>query len=379
MEKIRHAKISVEFGGALGKHFVSNQEYVDLVRKNYPDSGIKEAHELNQKTLITKRPYSEAGLKRLETGVDISDNGGFEVNSLSYQAVLELKEKLQDGLEDLDMIIVACSNGTENGNTISHALHLRERMGLSSQVQIQTINLACSGFVEAVILAKDYIIKGANKILVVGVDEMSRILDHSGKDGWLLSNLFGDGGGACVVSASERCGIINSRSVSPKSPYSNLTVPGLSYLDEMGHVCVDKSRFASMKGNAVSKFVLTEVPEVFLDLVSSEKYWYNELDMCIPHQANARLISESLTSSIAKKTIERGCDGSQGFLEERVRELMVTEGFKTVGNLSAGSIPQLISTLRDLPQYSSSWRESRIVSLIGFGAGPRVSGVTVLL
>jgi 3-oxoacyl-[acyl-carrier-protein] synthase III len=388
MEKIRHAKLSVEFGGALGRNLLSNKEYYDLVKKNYPESEIKDPEALQLKTGVTNRTWSDAGLKRLESGLYVPDDQGIEVNNLSMSAVKQLKERLPEGLGNIDMIIVACSNCKEDGSRIEHADHLRESLGLSSTVKTKTVRSACSGFVEALIKAREAIKAGANTVLVVGVDEMSRILDHSGKSGWLIGNLFGDGGGACLVTSSDTPGIIKVKTVEPNLPYSDLTVPGLRYFDDKGKLQTDTSKFATMRGPSVAKFVLREVSEVFLDLVQGEANWDRELDafisnsgnnLCIPHQANARLIEEGLVSAIAEKAIARGSKLSREFLVERIREMTITAGFKKVGNLSAGSIAHLISILRDLPQYSSSWAESRIVTLIGFGAGPKISGITAIL
>ena len=141
--------------------------------------------------------------------------------------------------EEIDLIIVATC--TPDYFFPSVACHVQHALKMTRPIPAFDISAACSGFVYAMDIAKQYIVSGAAQhILVIGSESMSRAVDWTDRSTCIL---FGDGAGALVLSASDKQGIIGSVLHSAYDHEQLLTLPNLSF--------EGRSSTINMRGNEV--------------------------------------------------------------------------------------------------------------------------------
>lgn len=138
---------------------------------------------------------------------------------------------------------------------------------------------ACSGFMYAMINAKQFVQSGDYKnILVVGADKLSKITDYTDRS---TAILFGDGAGAVVIGeVSEGRGILSYELGSDGSGGEYL------YLNpENGKIF--------MNGREVFKFAVRIMGEASNNAVAKANLEPNDIDMFVPHQANIRIMESA--------------------------------------------------------------------------------------
>jgi len=154
----------------------------------------------------------------------------------------------------------------------------------------------CSGFIYALTMANAYVRGGADHVLVIGAETLSRILDWTDRNTCVL---FGDGAGAVVVSASaERSGVLASQLGSDGSGAELLYVPaGGSRVPTTHETISSGGHFARMNGREVFRFATTIMPQAVEAVVGDAGWQKADIDLVIPHQANRRII-ESATKRL---------------------------------------------------------------------------------
>jgi 3-oxoacyl-[acyl-carrier-protein] synthase-3 len=181
---------------------------------------------------------------------------------------------------DIDMIIVATT--TPDMIFPSTACILQSRLGISGCPAFD-LQAVCSGFVYALVTADLFIRAGqASKVLVVGAEVYSRILDWNDRGTCVL---FGDGAGAVVLAASDTPGIMASRLHADGRHKDQLSVPG--------SVCGGKvwgRPFVHMDGASVFRFAVRVFEEVAYEVLDQAGLKVSDLDWFVPHQANIRIM-----------------------------------------------------------------------------------------
>ena len=181
---------------------------------------------------------------------------------------------------DIDMIIVATT--TPDMIFPSTACILQSRLGIAGCPAFD-LQAVCSGFVYALVTADLFIRAGqAKKVLVVGAEVYSRILDWSDRGTCVL---FGDGAGAVVLAASDVPGILATRLHADGSHKDQLSVPG--------SVCDGKvwgRPFVHMDGGSVYRFAVRVFEEVAHEVLDLAGLKVSDLDWFVPHQANIRIM-----------------------------------------------------------------------------------------
>lgn len=211
---------------------------------------------------------------------------------------------------ELDLIILA----TTTPDKIFPATATMLQHAIGANCPAFDMQSVCSGFVFALTTAEQYIKTGAaNKVLVVGSETLSRIVDWNDRS---TAILFGDGAGAVVLSGSEETGILHSKLFSDGSYLSSLHVSN-NYINETG--------FIEMAGNEVFKIAVSKLSQLAEDTLAEVGMNSEELDWMVPHQANIRIIS-----SVAKR------------IKTPMDKVVVT--LENHGNTSAASIPLALDT-----------------------------------
>ncbi len=150
---------------------------------------------------------------------------------------------------------------------------------------------ACSGFLFAMATASQFVHSGAyNKVLVIGADVMTSILDPADRNTYVL---FGDAAGAVLMEPTRRGeqGVIDFILRCDGSGGKHLYMPAGGSLHPASHETVEKKmHFVHQDGRAVFKFAVQGMVDVSCDLLKRNKIGPEDIALLIPHQANLRII-----------------------------------------------------------------------------------------
>lgn len=271
---------------------------------------------------------------------------------LAYQmGAKAAKEAMDDagiGADDIDIILATTI--TPDCLTPSVASLIGCEIG-SVRAATMDVNGACSGFLYALDMARNFLELGSYRnILIVATEVLSRILDFEDRSTCVL---FGDAAGATIVTkgdgnyasylggnpkgAYEICAKLKY----PKNPFSNkeeqfenLEVANMSY------------GFIHMNGEQVFKFATKTLPQIVREVIKRAGITLEQLDMLIPHQANVRILEAA--------------NNRLGLPKEKMYV-----GIKEYGNVSSACIPIALYQLKK----EGKIEDQQNMCLAGFGAG----------
>jgi 3-oxoacyl-[acyl-carrier-protein] synthase-3 len=172
----------------------------------------------------------------------------------------------------------------------STACLVQHRLGCSRAWGFDLI-AACSGFVYGLTTAAHFIAAGSHeKILVIGSDTMSRIIDYTDRTTCVL---FGDGAGAMVVEASDDdTGFIGFQNEVDGSGGPFLYMPAGGSRMPPSHETVDQRlHYVKQEGQQVFKFAVRRMSEIASNLLTQHGLTADDVTWLIPHQANKRIIN----------------------------------------------------------------------------------------
>ena len=219
---------------------------------------------------------------------------------LAFEAAKNAINNAKINIDEIDLIIVATT--TPDKIFPSVACNVQTKLGIKNCPAFD-IQAVCSGFIYALSIADNFIkTNSAKNILVIGADSMSRITDYSDRSNAIL---WGDGGGAVVLSASNEKGILSTH------------IHADGQHEKLLHVPNEK---IEMEGNQVFKIAVNTLDRIVDEALISNKLKKEDIDWVIPHQANIRILEAT-----AKK------------LEMSMDKVIVT--IDRHGNTSAASIP----------------------------------------
>lgn len=205
-------------------------------------------------------------------------------SDISYKAILDLQEKYQVDLKDVDMIVNATL--TPDYKTPSVASYVQAKLGLKNAGALD-INAACAGFAYGLNIANGLITSGQNKkVLVIGSETLSKITDYTDRNTCIL---FGDGAGAFLVEYSEEeTSFIASSAGSDGDKGHNLYCSELS--DAMFDEDLENPGYIVQNGRGVYKWAVGNVPKIIDETLNKADLNKDDLDWFAPHSANARMI-----------------------------------------------------------------------------------------
>ena len=212
-------------------------------------------------------------------------------SDLGFEAAKKALEAAGLGPQDIDLIVVATSTPDMVFPSVASILQHKlaqlsdEARGIAGCPAFD-VQAVCSGFVYALTVADAMVQTGAaNKVLVVGAEVFSRILDFKDRTTCVL---FGDGAGAVVLEASDTPGILASDLHADGKHVGILCVPGHV---SGGQVLGDP--LVKLDGQAVFKLsvgVLEDAARAVLDKAGKTA---EDIDWLIPHQANIRIMQST--------------------------------------------------------------------------------------
>ncbi|MGA8027189.1 MAG: beta-ketoacyl-ACP synthase III [Bryobacteraceae bacterium] len=151
---------------------------------------------------------------------------------------------------------------------------------------------ACSGFVYGLTVAAHLVSAGTHgKVLVIGADTMSRILDYTDRSTCIL---FGDGAGAFLIEPSQEPdeGFIGHLNEIDGSGGPFLKMPaGGSRLPASEETVARRLHYVKQEGQQVFKFAVRKMYELCDALLSKHGLSPSDVKLMIPHQANKRIIT----------------------------------------------------------------------------------------
>jgi 3-oxoacyl-[acyl-carrier-protein] synthase-3 len=197
----------------------------------------------------------------------------------------------QRGVEasELDAIIVCTV--TPDMLFPSTACLVQDRIGAKHAWGFDLV-AACSGFIYGLTTAAHLITAGSHKkVLVIGADTMSRVIDYTDRSTCIL---FGDGAGAMLVEPTEEgeVGFIDFVNEIDGSGGDYLKQPaGGSRMPATAESVANRMHFVKQDGAQVFKYAVRKMFEASSNLLARNQLTPDDIAVLIPHQANRRIIS----------------------------------------------------------------------------------------
>ena len=271
---------------------------------------------------------------------------GLGSSHMGAEAVRGLLQKTLTAPGDVDLLI--CATTTPDFVFPSTANLICDMAGIRN-IGSFDVQAACSGFVYALTIAAQFIERGTcRKIVVVGADKMSAVIDYTDRATCVL---FGDGAGAVLLEPNKKYGIIDALIASDGAGMKHLhQKAGGSRMPPTAETVAKRLHYVHQEGAAVYKFAIARMAEVATELMRRNHLTKDMIDWLVPHQANRRII---------EATAER-----VGLPPERV---MVT--IHKYGNTTAATIPLC------LWEYESKLKAGDRLLLAAFGGGFTWGGI----
>ncbi|GIO11036.1 3-oxoacyl-[acyl-carrier-protein] synthase 3 protein 2 [Cohnella xylanilytica] len=264
---------------------------------------------------------------------------------LAAKAVEDLLRRYPTETADIDAVIVATT--TPDTPFPSVAARIQNAFGIRSCLAFD-MNAACAGFVSGLQIANGLLLTGAyRKILVVGVETLTRITDYTDRSTCIL---FGDGAGAVLVEKAEQGTFLASDAATDGSGGGFVYASGLS--KEWNGLPLEGDGKIVQNGQEVYKWAVTRVPEGIRRMLGKAGLTADELDWFVPHSANLRMI-------------EAMCE-RLGLPPEKALHSVTA-----FGNTSAASIPLAL----DLAVKDGRLVPGQLAALYGFGSGLSQAGL----
>ena len=215
---------------------------------------------------------------------------------------------------EIDAVIVATS--TPDMTFPSAATMIQEKLGMERGFAFD-VQAVCAGFVFALANANGMIMSGqANRVLVIGAETFSRILDMTDRGTCVL---FGDGAGAVILEGQDTDA---DRGILGVDLNSDGRYRDMLYVD--GGMTSGQTGFIKMQGNALFRQAVEKLASTADAALLKAEKTHEDVDWIVPHQANIRIIQGT-----AKK------------LGVSMDKVVVT--VQDHGNTSAASIPLALS------------------------------------
>lgn len=300
--EVKRAKIS-SVGHYLPEYRLTNFELEKMV-------------DTNDEWIRTRTGISERRILK-----DPSKASAFMAAEASKEA---LKEAGVDPME-IDLIIVATV--TPDYPFPATACLVQDFIGAKKAFAFD-LSAACSGFIYALTTGASFIESGqAKKVLVIGADKMSSILDYTDRATCIL---FGDGAGAVLLEEStDGTGIMNSIHYTEGDSNCSLYQHAGGSLNPASHETVDSRQHSiSQDGRAVFKKATMGMADVSLEIMEKNNLSADDVAWLVPHQANLRIIDATANR--------------MGISSEKV---MIN--INKYGNTTAGTIPLCLYDWKD--------------------------------
>lgn len=227
---------------------------------------------------------------RTRTGIEtrhILRGEGLGTSDMAVEAVNGLLKKRGISAEELDLVI--CATVTPDFVFPATANVISDKIGAKNAWSFD-VNAACSGFIYALTTGSQFIETGKyKKVLVVGADKMSSIIDYTDRATCII---FGDGGGAVLLEpTTEGVGIIDSILHSDGAGRAYLHQKAGGSVKPASHETVEKGEhYVFQDGQPVFKAAVKNMADVSVEIMERNNLTSDDVAYLVPHQANLRII-----------------------------------------------------------------------------------------
>jgi 3-oxoacyl-[acyl-carrier-protein] synthase-3 len=206
---------------------------------------------------------------------------------MAIKAAQQLLSKSNTNPEDIDMVIMATA--TPDMPVASTGVYVATQIGAVNAFSYDLV-AACSSFLFGMSTAAKYIESGRyKKVLLIGADKMSSIVDYSDRTTCII---FGDGAGAVLFEPnSEGLGIQDEILRSDGTGRQSLKIDaGGSILPPSTKTVANKQHYVYQDGKTVFKFAVSKMADVSEQIMERNKLTGDDISWLVPHQANKRII-----------------------------------------------------------------------------------------
>ncbi len=204
------------------------------------------------------------------TGIRQRHIGG-TTSELAIVAGRRALEKAGRSPDEIDLLVLATT--TPDATVPGTSATVQDALGL--QAGAFDLNAACSGFVYALVAGHGMVLAGSKRVLVIGSDTLSRITDWDDRS---LAVIVGDGAGAVVLEATDGPGELLAWDLGADGSLRHL-------------LKCDHGGFLYMNGKEIFRHAVRAVVESSVKTLAQVGMDPSDVDVFIPHQANARIIS----------------------------------------------------------------------------------------
>ncbi|MCD7964031.1 MAG: ketoacyl-ACP synthase III [Rikenellaceae bacterium] len=211
---------------------------------------------------------------------------GVGTSYMGEKAVKELLEKTNTNPDEVQLVI--CATVTPDMLFPSTANLISYKAGINHAFAFD-VSAACSGFLFALQTGAKYIESGFKKVIVVGADKMSSIVDYEDRS---TCAIFGDGAGAVLLEpCTEGLGIQDAilQSDGGGSIHLHMKAGGSAY-PATTETVAKKWHYIYQEGQAVFKAAVSHMADTAVELMAKNNLTSDDISFLVPHQANLRII-----------------------------------------------------------------------------------------
>jgi 3-oxoacyl-[acyl-carrier-protein] synthase-3 len=211
-------------------------------------------------------------------------------SDLAFFAAEKAIENAGIDAETLDYIIFAhnfgdVKSGTHQTDILpSLATRVKNKLGIKNPKCVAyDILFGCPGWIEGVLQANAFIKSGmANRVLVIGAETLSRVVDDHDRD----SMIYSDGAGASILEGSQdEAGLLSYESATYANDEANFLYFGKSYNPDLD----PDTKYIKMYGRKIYEFALSNVPCAMKSCLDKSGISIDDVKKILIHQANEKM------------------------------------------------------------------------------------------
>lgn len=318
MAEKMYAKITA-LGHYLPDYVLTNQELESMVDTS--DEWIRTRTGIKERRIL-KDPEKATAYMAAEASKELLKNRGIKA-------------------DEIDAIIVATV--TPDYMFPATACLVQKMIGADNAYGFD-LSAACSGFLYALSTGSMFVESGRyNKVLVIGADKMSSIIDYTDRTTCIL---FGDGAAAVLLEPSDdHTGVIDFVQRCEGDINGSLYQPaGGSRQPATEETVRNYMHYIKQEGRAVYKKATVGMAEVSVEIMKRNHLTHDDIAWLVPHQANLRII-----------------DATARRMELDNKKVMIN--IDRYGNTTAATIPLCLYDWKDKLNYDDN------LVLSAFGGG----------
>lgn len=265
--------------------------------------------------------------------------------------------------ETLDYIIVAHNygdvkaDGSSSDMVPSLGTRVKSKLGIKNPGCVAfDVLFGCPGWVLGLTQADSFIKSGlAKKVLVIGAEALSRVVDPHDRD----SMIYSDGAGAVVVEPSEdETGLLGQATATYTEDEAFFIFNEVSYNPKLEN----KTKYIKMYGRRIYNFALSRVPEGMKAAMEEAGVDIKELKKIFIHQANEKM-DEAIVDRFYKL-----------YDMEVPRDIMPMIIHK-LGNSSVATVPTVMDLVVRGKMPEHKVEKGDVVMFASVGAGMNINAI----